>query len=71
MAQMERTISDQDMVNILEGIIRNSGNDAARIAAMKHLRELDAGTPAADDGFGALDGDDEVTRKRNLRMKTA
>jgi hypothetical protein len=34
---MERTLSDQDLLDILEDVARNSGNAAARIAAVKQL----------------------------------
>ena len=63
----ERTLSDQDMVDILEDIARDGGNAAARIAAIKTLREMDAGAPAKT-GFDALD---ELAPKRVLRTKSA
>ena len=50
----ERTLSDQDMVDILEDIARNSGNAAARIAAIKTLRELDAGERPQQDEVAQL-----------------
>jgi hypothetical protein len=53
------------MVDILEDIAQNAGNAAARIAAIKALREMDAGAPAAS-GFEALD---ELAPKRVLRTK--
>lgn len=37
---MERTLSDQEMVTILEVIARDPSNKAAQIAAIKALREL-------------------------------
>jgi hypothetical protein len=62
---MKRTLTEQDMVDILEDIAQNAGNAAARIAAIKALREMDAGAPAAS-GFEALD---ELAPKRVLRTK--
>ena len=44
---MPRTLSDDDLIEVLEQIIPESKNSAARIAAVRALRELDAGqTPA-------------------------
>jgi hypothetical protein len=57
---VEKTLDEQEMVDILEDIARNGGNAAARIAAIKALREMDAGAPAAS-GFEALD---ELAPKR-------
>lgn len=51
----ERTLNEQEMVDILEDIARNAGNAAARIAAIKTLREIDAGGKPVADGFAALD----------------
>jgi hypothetical protein len=39
---MERTLSDQDLLDILEDVARNLGNAAARIAAVKQLMALAA-----------------------------
>jgi hypothetical protein len=64
---MQRTLSEQDMVDILEDIAKNAGNAAARIAAIKALREMDAGAPA-ESGFEALD---ELAPKRVMRSKAA
>jgi len=50
----ERTLSDQEMVDILEDIARNGRNAAARIAAIKTLREIDAGTSVTSDAFEGL-----------------
>ena len=63
----ERSLSEQDMVDILEDIARTGRNAAARIAAIKVLREMDSGAPAAS-GFEALD---ELAPKRVLRTKAA
>jgi hypothetical protein len=43
---IQRTLSEQDMVDILEEIAKDGGNAAARIAAIKTLRELDRGEPS-------------------------
>lgn len=67
MSSVEKTLDEQEMVDILEDIARNGGNAAARIAAIKALREMDAGAPAAS-GFEALD---ELAPKRVLRTKAA
>jgi hypothetical protein len=64
---VEKTLDEQEMVDILEDIARNGGNAAARIAAIKALREMDAGAPAAS-GFEALD---ELAPKRVLKTKAA
>ena len=63
----KRTLSEQDMVDILEDIAKSAKNAAARIAAIKALREMDAGAPVAS-GFEALD---ELAPKRQLRTKQA
>ena len=63
---VERKLSEQEMVRILEDIARGSGNAAARIAAIKVLREMDAGEANADDGFAALD---ELAPRRGFRVK--
>lgn len=52
---MKRTLTDQEMVDILEDIARNANNAAARIAAIKVLRDIAAGEPVGD-AFSALDG---------------
>lgn len=51
----ERTLDEQEMINILEQLARDGSNGAARIAALKMLREIDAGEKPADDEFAALD----------------
>lgn len=43
------------MVDILEDIARNGNNGAARIAAIKVLREMAAGEVTSEAGFEALD----------------
>jgi hypothetical protein len=59
-------LSEQEMVNILEDIARNGANGAARIAAIKVLREMDSGDVAPTAGFAALD---ELAPRRPLRSK--
>jgi hypothetical protein len=51
----KRTLDEQEMVDILEDIARNGNNGAARIAAIKVLRDMDAGKVSSEDGFAALD----------------
>ena len=48
---MNRTLSDQDMIDILEDIAKNGGNAAARIAAIKVLREIAGGRAGARTRF--------------------
>ena len=50
----DRTLDDQEMVDILEDIARNGSNAAARIAAIKTLREIDAGLASPAEGFAGL-----------------
>lgn len=61
-----RTLDEQEMVDILEDIARNGNNGAARIAAIKVLRDMDAGNATSEDGFAALD---ELQPRRQLRTK--
>ena len=51
---VERTLNEQEMVDILEDIARNGGNAAARIAAIKVLREMDAGEKPTEDTVAQL-----------------
>ena len=50
----KRTLTEQEMIEILEEIARDGGNAAARIAAIKELKAFDDGKPA-DEAFAALD----------------
>jgi hypothetical protein len=52
------------VVDILEEIARNSGNAAARIAAIKALKEIDDGRRQPAEGFAELD---ELTERRSRR----
>jgi hypothetical protein len=65
---MKRTLSDQDMVDILEDIAQNAGNAAARIAAIKVLREIASGEPV-EDAFSALDGPAASAARVGARLK--
>jgi hypothetical protein len=58
------TLSHDEMVAILEEIARDSSNGAARIAAIKALREIDDGTRKQGEGFAELD---ELVRRRDRR----
>ena len=49
------TLTHDEMVDILEEIARNSGNAAARIAAIKTLKEIDDGPRKPAEGFAELD----------------
>ena len=60
------TLSHDEMVAILEEIARDSSNAAARIAAIKALREIDDGTPKQGDGFAELD---QLARRRDRRTE--
>jgi hypothetical protein len=50
------SLSESEMIEILEDIARNGRNQAAQIAAIKVLREVRAGEKPVADGFAALDG---------------
>jgi hypothetical protein len=49
------TLTHDEMVDILEDIARTSGNAAARIAAIKALREMGEGEKSPAEGFAKLD----------------
>lgn len=61
----EQTLDDQEMIDILEEIAREGGNAAARIAAIKTLREIGLGEKPAADGFAALDEVAKVRKRRS------
>ena len=63
---MPRTLTDDETIEILEDIARNSNNAAARIAAIKQLEAMRAGEPSPAEGFEELD--QEVPR---IRRKAA
>ena len=62
----KRTLTDQEMVDILEEIARDGGNGAARIAAIKTLREIANGEQPAAGTFAALD---ELAPRRRAKPK--
>lgn len=51
-ARLER----EEAIELLEDIARNSGNAAARIAAIKQLEAMRDGEQPPAEGFAALDG---------------
>jgi hypothetical protein len=57
----EQTLSEQEMIDILEEIAREGGS-TARIQAIKLLREISDGEPLPQQGFDELD----AARKRKL-----
>lgn len=64
---IERTLTEQEMIEILEEIARSGQNGAARIAAIRQLRAMDGEVDAPVEGFEALD---ELAPRR-YRKKTA
>ncbi len=64
----EFSLSEQDMVDLLEEIARDGGNAAARIAAIKVLREMRDGEKPSAAGFEALD---ELAPRRDYRAKAS
>lgn len=58
------TLTHDEMIEILEEIARESTNAAARIAAIKALREIDEGRRTPAEGFAELDqGVTQLRRK--------
>lgn len=64
----DERLTEGEMVEILEEIARNGTNAAARIAAIKTLREIGAGVTTPAEGFEALD---ELAQRRPYRTKAA
>ena len=58
------TLTHEEMVEILEKIVRESSNAAARIAAIKTLRDIDDGPRKPAEGFAELD---ELAVRRSHR----
>jgi hypothetical protein len=56
-----KALKDDEMIEILEDMARNSQNAAARIAAIKQLREMHSGEQR-DPNFEKLD---EIAEKRS------
>lgn len=64
---MPRTLTDDDLIKVLEEIITEGGNAAARIAAIRALREMEH----REVPEGALAELYELTPRRGLRTKSA
>jgi hypothetical protein len=60
------SLTEQEMVDILEDLARNSSSATARIAAIRELRSIGAGEKPVADGFAALDG---PTARVGARLK--
>jgi hypothetical protein len=71
--QASTSLTDEDMIEVLEDIIRNGKNAAARIAAIKQLREIREarGSDQPDDGFDALDAGAKDSFGGPRRIKAA
>ncbi len=61
------TMEVEEMRTILEDIARDAKNGAARIAAIRQLRELDGDATGDEDGFAALDAGDELAPRRRKK----
>jgi hypothetical protein len=67
------TISNEQLIAVLEDMILNGKNQAARLSAIKELRSLRAEVPAeaalagGDDPFAELDEADEFAPRRSSR----
>jgi hypothetical protein len=64
----KRSLSAQEMIDILEDIARNGANGAARIAAIKTLREIEASDQEPAGEFADLYAVDNPGR---LKVKKA
>lgn len=58
------TLTHEEMIEILEEIARESSNAAARIAAIKALKEIGDGRRKPTDGFAELDQDLPQIRRK-------
>ena len=63
---MERSLSDQEMVTILEQIARDPSNKAAQIAAIKTLREITGQAEDSKPQPGVMDA--PARRTSHLRV---
>ena len=64
-------LTEQEMIDILEDIAREGGNAAARIAAIRVLREIQsADGPSAAEGFARLDAYRDELAPRRGRLQT-
>jgi hypothetical protein len=61
-------LTEAEMVEILKTIAREGQNSAARIAAIKTLREIRNGEKPSDSTFAQLD---ELAPKRRVRKRAA
>ena len=61
-------LTEEEMVEILKDLARNSSNGAARIAAIKTLREIRSGETSTADGFAGLY---DVSNPGRVRTKKA
>jgi hypothetical protein len=64
MTERREPWTQDEAIDILIEIARDSRNDAARIAAIKRLNEIDAVTRTTEDDIYPPD---ELTRKRSSR----
>lgn len=58
------SLSDQEMIDILEEIAREGSNAAARIAAIRQLREMKNGVEPAESGFAKLYEVETASKRR-------
>lgn len=58
-------LDDAEVIEILKGIIRGTGNNAARIAAIKELRAIreTSKTPAEGSGLYDVDNPGRIRKK--------
>lgn len=64
---MSDEITKEEIREVLTGIIREPGNAAARIAAIKELRALDGDDSPGD---GDVTGMEEFMQRRGYQTKT-
>lgn len=57
MSADQARLTEEEMVEILEDIARNGQNGAARIAAIRTLRDIGEGRKVPPAGFAELDGE--------------
>lgn len=60
---MPRTMSEDDIIEVLETIIRESGNAQAKISAIRALREMGVETGRENDQFADLERFPGIRRK--------
>jgi cellobiose-specific phosphotransferase system component IIA len=64
---MPRTLTDQDLIAVLESIIRESGDARSKIAAIRQLREKDKDKPPAVTAMAELY---ELAPRRRVRSRS-